>query len=410
MLLRSVPDTPDPQARGERAWAGVRGSVGARAGRVYFEMAPRDDGLVRVGWASAAASRELGTDAHGFGFGGTGRKSHANEFTEYGRKFGKGDVVGCCLDADAHEVSFCLNGAALGAAYALPQHLKGCALFPALALKNSECSVNFGGQAFAFPPPPGFQGLSELPASSLVTPASAAAKAATSARRTPRAIVLEPARDLAEQTAAAFTALGAHLAAPSLTSALCVGGIDAGPANRALRDGCDIVTGTPARILDLVTTGKLELNSARFLILDEADRLLETGSADAIMTLFRKFPRSVASEATKRMQVLLFSATLHAPSVRAFADVLCTRPTWVDLKGKDFVPETVHHVVLRVDPATESWQGLSPLAPVDNAHATDAKEAPGGSLSQDAASAAVKRLKPHLLLRLMDTLKMEQVR
>ena len=391
------------QARSERAWAGVRATAGASSGRHYYEVRLHDDGLVRIGWSTAAASRELGTDSHGFGYGGTGMKSHAKSFTPYGRNFGAGDVVGAALDADAGEVSFTLNGAALGTAFALPPHVRGNALFPALCLKNSEAAVNFGGAPFAHPLPASFTALAA--AQQLVRPADSAAsslRGGSGARRTPRAIVLEPARDLAEQTAAAFASLGVHLVSPAVSCALCVGGIDQGPALKALHEGCDIVTGTPARILDLVQSGKLDMSAARFLVLDEADRLLETGSSDAIMTLFRRFPRSAAAQSgAHRLQVLLFSATLHAPSVQSFAEVLCDRPTWVDLKGRDFVPDTVHHTLLRCDPAAERWDALSPIAGVDNAHAHDPPARPGEPLSAEAASAAVKRLKPHLLLRLV---------
>ena len=390
------------QARSERAWAGVRATAGATSGRHYYEVKLHDDGLVRLGWATAAASRELGTDSHGFGYGGTGMKSHAKSFTPYGRNFGAGDVVGAALDADAGEILFCLNGAPLGTAFALPPHVRGSALFPALCLKNSEAAVNFGGAPFAFPPPVSFTALAA--AQQLVRPTDNAAPRAggSGGRRTPRAIVLEPARDLAEQTAAAFASLGVHLVSPAVSCTLCVGGIDQGPALKALQEGCDIVTGTPARVLDLVQSGKLDMSAARFLVLDEADRLLETGNADAIMTLFRRFPRNAAAQSgDHRLQVLLFSATLHAPSVQSFAEVLCDRPTWVDLKGRDFVPDSVHHVVLRCDPTAERWDALMPLAGVDNAHAHHPPARPGEPLTAEAASAAVKRLKPHLLLRLV---------
>lgn len=48
-----------------------------------------------------------------------------------------------------------------------------------------------------------------------------------------------------------------------------------------------------------------------------------------------------------------FSATLHSPEIAKLADTICDRPTWVDLKGRDTVPKTVHHVVVRVDPDRE---------------------------------------------------------
>ena len=371
----------------------------------------RDDGLVRVGWSSTCALRELGTDNHSFGYGGAGMKSHAKTFTPYGQSFGAGDAVGCCLDSEAGEVLFSLNGAQLGVAFALPAHLRGCALFPALCLKNAEAALNFGGAPFAHAPPPGF---APLAASPLLTAAAQQAQPrAAPSRRTPRCLVLEPVRDLAQQTAACLSALGAHLSAPALAGCLLVGGCDPGPALRLLRDGCDLVTGTPACVLDAVQSGRLDLRRCRFLVLDEADRLLEAGSCEQVLALFRALPSAASLlGGARRLQVLLFSATLHSASVTQFSAVLCERPTWVDLKGCDYVPDSVHHAALLVSPEQERWQELSPTAATDNVHARDAPAGAGAlglPLSRDCASAAVKRLKPHLLLRLVDALRMDRV-
>lgn len=60
------------QARNDRAWAGGRGTVGARQGRVYYEITVADEGLCRVGWSTRQASLDLGNDPISFGFGGTG--------------------------------------------------------------------------------------------------------------------------------------------------------------------------------------------------------------------------------------------------------------------------------------------------------------------------------------------------
>jgi len=57
------------------------------------------------------------------------------------------------------------------------------------------------------------------------------------------------------------------------------------------REGVDVVTGTPARVIDFVESGKLDLSAVRFFVLDEADRLLDTGSSDAILKLWRLFPK-----------------------------------------------------------------------------------------------------------------------
>ena len=70
---------------------------------------------------------------------------------------------------------------------------------------------------------------------------------------------------------------------------------------RMCREGVDVVTGTPARIIDFVQSGKLDLSAVRFFVLDEADRLLDTGSADTIMKLWRLFPKQRVG--VHRMQV-----------------------------------------------------------------------------------------------------------
>lgn len=59
-------------------------------------------------------------------------------------------------------------------------------------------------------------------------------------------------------------------------------------------------------------------------------------------------------------QVCFFSATLHSPEIAKLADSICDRPTWVDLKGRDTVPQTVHHVVVRVDPDKDGEVGPVP--------------------------------------------------
>lgn len=62
-----------------------------------------DEGLCRFGWSTQRADYNLGTDCHGYGFGGTGMKSNAGQFEQYGEAFSKGDVVGCRLNL--HKVS-----------------------------------------------------------------------------------------------------------------------------------------------------------------------------------------------------------------------------------------------------------------------------------------------------------------
>ena len=141
-------------------------------------------------------------------------------------------------------------------------------------------------------------------------------------------------------------------------------------------------------------------------MLDEADRLLDTGSRDELMKLFRMMPKSGTGQ--DRLQVLLFSATLHSPEIKELANVLCQNPVWVDLKGRDFVPETVDHVCVVVDPREDrSWLQAAPRTYTDNAHKHDDPPGPNSS-SREAWSEAVKRLKPRVLQRLIDQHNMQQ--
>lgn len=98
----------------------------------------------------------------------------------------------------------------------------------------------------------------------------------------------------------------------------------------------------------MIESGKMSLHNCRFFVLDEADRLLETGNLEGIRKIFGRL--SKVRTGSRRLQVLMFSATLHSPEIKSLAEQICTFPTWVDLKGKDSVPETVSHLVVRVDP------------------------------------------------------------
>ena len=72
-----------------KGWAGARATTGAVSGKLYWEVMPQDSGLCRVGWATRAATYDIGRDKRSFGFGATGTKSHGGQFLEYGSRFGK---------------------------------------------------------------------------------------------------------------------------------------------------------------------------------------------------------------------------------------------------------------------------------------------------------------------------------
>ncbi len=118
------------------------------------------------------------------------------------------------------------------------------------------------------------------------------------ARRT-RVLVLAPTRELAVQIDENIRAYARHL---PLTVATVFGGVGEGPQIRALRAGTDIIVACPGRLMDLVERRNGDFSGLEFLVLDEADRMLDMGFIPAIRQIVRMLPQ--------KRQTLLFSATL----------------------------------------------------------------------------------------------------
>ncbi len=125
-------------------------------------------------------------------------------------------------------------------------------------------------------------------------------------RKNCRVLVLSPTRELSGQILDSFRAYGRHL---RLTSTLAIGGVSMGAQVRALLNGVDILVATPGRLLDLVRANALRLGDVEFLVLDEADRMLDMGFIADIRKIVAKLPRE--------RQTLMFSATMP----RAIADL-----------------------------------------------------------------------------------------
>ena len=122
-----------------------------------------------------------------------------------------------------------------------------------------------------------------------------------------RALILSPTRELALQIDEQVLALGYHV---GLSAVAVVGGVDMGPQERALRDGCEIVVATPGRLLDHMRFKYVDLSAIEVVVIDEADRMLDMGFLPDVHRILATLP------ATR--QTLLFSATL-SPSIRELA-------------------------------------------------------------------------------------------
>jgi ATP-dependent RNA helicase DDX1 len=304
-------------------------------------------------------------------------------------------------------VSFSKNGKVLGVAFKLATNALARGWFPAFTLKNAEISLNFGGAvAFQYPPPSPYAGFASAVQAAVVDADTHAAAEDSAEVGDPVALILEPSRELAAQVCDELDKFKPYLTGPRITHGLFVGGVDIRENIRVLRSGCHIVVGTPGRIIDLVESGKMRLGNVRFFVLDEADRLLDTGNQESIMKLHQRAARNIANGGGGKLQTLLFSATLHDPVIKALSTKIQQHPTWVDLKGKDAVPETVHHVVVRVDPrADTSWKERDTKVTTDGVHADSFNPK---KISEETMSEAVKRLKPHLLVKLVEKYQMAQ--
>eukprot|EP00696_Hemimastix_kukwesjijk_P014996 gnl/Hemi2/3088_TR1092_c0_g1_i1.p1 gnl/Hemi2/3088_TR1092_c0_g1~~gnl/Hemi2/3088_TR1092_c0_g1_i1.p1 ORF type:complete len:753 (+),score=198.78 gnl/Hemi2/3088_TR1092_c0_g1_i1:44-2260(+) len=387
------------QARSEAAWAGGRATVGVNRGKYYYEARVCDDGLVRVGWSTASASFDVGTDRQSWGFGGTGKKSHGRQFEDYGEPFFKGDVVGVMLDCDAHTIAFSREGVVFPTAF---QNVLNGTLFPAVCVKNAEVSFNFGSTAFKFPVPAGYAGLQDALAehATLLDQESAAPNVDISKK--PICIVMEPSKELALQTHQAMSVMGKYLCDPVVTHQLFVGGQDVREAKRAIQAGVNVVVATPGRLQELVSSGALDLSCVRFFVLDEADALLtQSGSDNILLQVYSALPKNI------RVQVLLFSATLHSEEIKRLSERIQKHPTWVDLKGRDYVPDTIDNTVCYVDPTSGQWAwgDVKGTLTTDGVHQRDNMRQTN---SPEYLSETVKRMKPQMLLKIINTHQMEQ--
>jgi ATP-dependent RNA helicase RhlE len=152
-------------------------------------------------------------------------------------------------------------------------------------------------------------------------------------RKTCRALVLSPTRELSSQILDSFRAYGRHL---GLTTALAIGGVKMGRQVRSLLGGVDVLVATPGRLLDLVDTNALRLSRVSCLVLDEADRMLDMGFIHDIRKIIAKLPRE--------RQTLLFSATMPE-AIAQLATEMLRNPAKVAVAP---VSSTVERVSQRV--------------------------------------------------------------
>jgi ATP-dependent RNA helicase DeaD len=147
--------------------------------------------------------------------------------------------------------------------------------------------------------------------------------------RTTQALVLAPTRELALQVAEAFGRYGAHLKVNVLP---IYGGSSYVPQLAGLKRGAQVVVGTPGRVIDHLEKGSLDLSHLDYLVLDEADEMLQMGFAEDV--------ERILSDTPEYKQVALFSATMP-PAIKKITSKYLHDPVEVTVKSKTQTAENI---------------------------------------------------------------------
>jgi len=155
-------------------------------------------------------------------------------------------------------------------------------------------------------------------------------------KRRTRALVLAPTRELVVQIEENVSAYGKHV---PLRIAKVFGGVGERPQIEALRAGADVVIATPGRLMDLMGQGHADFSALQYLVLDEADRMLDMGFVPAIRRIVKVLPRT--------RQTLLFSATLSR-EVEVLTKEFQHQPKKVEIGRRNNPAETVAQFIYEV--------------------------------------------------------------
>jgi ATP-dependent RNA helicase RhlE len=158
----------------------------------------------------------------------------------------------------------------------------------------------------------------------------------------PRLLVLEPTRELAAQVE---TAIRDFARFTDLRVVVVFGGVGYGLQRENLRKGVDIIVATPGRLLDLVEQGDCKLDHIQFLVLDEADRMLDMGFLPDVRRIIDKCPRN--------RHTSLFSATVP-PEIETLIQWAMKNPETVEIGARRSPAETVKHVIYPVSDAQKT--------------------------------------------------------
>jgi ATP-dependent RNA helicase RhlE len=155
-------------------------------------------------------------------------------------------------------------------------------------------------------------------------------------RGTTRALVLAPTRELAAQILDDLESLAVHT---PVTGAAVFGGVSHGPQEHAFRSGVDVIVATPGRLMDHLRQPYAKLNRLEYLVLDEADRMLDMGFLPEIRRILKFLP--------PRRQTLFFSATMPPP-IRALTGEMLRDPVSIQRERPSVTPVGISQAVYPV--------------------------------------------------------------
>ncbi|MEZ4319603.1 MAG: DEAD/DEAH box helicase [Myxococcota bacterium] len=163
----------------------------------------------------------------------------------------------------------------------------------------------------------------------------------------PRALVLAPTRELAQQIAEEAAGLGKYRDIDIVT---LVGGLAMGPQEKQLQDGAQFVVGTPGRVLDHIRRKNLDTSGIQSICLDEADEMLSMGFFEDVTAILDQTPET--------RQVLLFSATISDDTKRIVDRYLKEGSENIRLSTDTDNVELIEHVIYETDPAVHKVRSL----------------------------------------------------
>jgi superfamily II DNA/RNA helicase len=166
-------------------------------------------------------------------------------------------------------------------------------------------------------------------------------------KRTVQVLIFSPTRELTNQSFQVLHSLSKYI--PEIKIVKCIGGEDSKDQKTEIQEGCQIVIGTPGRILDFIQKDIISVNTLKCVILDEVDELLSDSFQLQMKKVFSLIPETV--------QLAMYSATC-APSILQIAESLMSNPYKILLPKEDVSVSVIKQTYIMVRDVEEKWHTL----------------------------------------------------